>query len=80
MTNTLLVLGNDMTLDDMKDIGWDDQMIGIGIQGDVSYLVAINDEYYEYNITRHLKSSSYDVLKNKRFRDENWSLIIIVWN
>lgn len=80
MTATLLILGNDLSLEDMEDLGWDDQMIGIGINGDVSYLVALNDEYYEYNITRHLKVSSYECLKNVRFRDYVWPLIIIVWN
>lgn len=80
MTLSLLVLGNDLSLEDMQDIGWDDQMIGIGIHGDVSYLVALDDDYYEYNITRHLKSSSYDSLKNIKFRERVWPLILIVWN
>lgn len=76
----LLILGHELSLEDMKDLGWDDQMIGIGINGDVSYLVALDDDYYEYNITRHLKISSYECIKNTKFRGRVWPLIIVVWN
>ncbi len=77
---TLILLPHEMTLDDMHDLGWDDTAVDIGLQSDLSFVVSLDDDYYEYNITRHLRRSSYEKLINVKFRGKHRSLIFVVWN
>ncbi len=78
---TILLFGDELTIDDMKDLGWDETAISIGLQADVSFVVAIDDERYEYNITRHLKfAATYERLVDLTFRGKKRAFVITVWN
>lgn len=74
----LIVLGNELTLDDMHDLGWDDTAQSIGLQSDVSFVVALNTDA-DYDITRHLRNSSYERLTGVHFRGSERAVVITVW-
>lgn len=75
----LIVLGNELTLDDMHDLGWGETAQSIGLQADVSFVVALNTDD-DYGVTRHLRSSSYERLTNTNFRGAERAVVITVWN
>lgn len=76
----IIVLGHELTSDDMLDLGWDETAQSIGLQSDVSFVIAIDDDDYEYSIIRHLRCSSYEKLTNITFRGKKRSVVITVWN
>lgn len=76
----IIVLGHELTIDDMNDLGWDETALSIGLQSDVSFVIALDDADYEYNIFRHLKRSTYEKLTNIKFRGEERAVVITVWN
>ncbi len=76
----IILLGHELTIDDMADLGWDETAQSIGLQSDVSFVVALDDADYEYNIIRHLRRSSYEKLTNITFRGKKRPVVITVWN
>lgn len=76
----IILLGHELTSEDMSDLGWDENAQSIGLQSDVSFVVALDDDYYEYNILRHLRRSTYEKFDNIKFRGKRRPSVIIVWN
>lgn len=75
----MLLMPHELSYDDMTHLGWTEDMIGIGLQSDVSFVACLNTDD-EYNLTRHLKHSSYEKLTNRKIRGVTWDVILIVWN
>lgn len=76
----IILLGHELTSQDMIDLGWDETAQSIGLQSDVSFVVALDDVDNEYNIIRHLRRSSYEKLDNINFRGKRRACVITVWN
>lgn len=75
----MLLMPHELERDEMVSLGWTEDMIGIGLQSDVSFVVCVNYDD-EYNITRHLKHSSYERLTHIKLRGVTWDVVLIVWN
>lgn len=75
----MLLMPHELEYDDMVHLGWSEDMIGIGLKSDVSFVACLNTDD-EFNITRHLKYSSYERLTRVKLRGVTWDVVLIVWN
>jgi len=53
----MLVMAGDMTNDDLREFGWDEDSIQSGLIADACYFVFFKDDEIPYDFMRHYKGS-----------------------
>ena len=65
--------------DELREIGWKEEWIRMGLVADVAAFFFVKDEEDVYNVRRNFIRSTYDLEENVTFRGEQWAALITTW-
>jgi len=68
-----------LTDDELREIGWSEDQISIGLIADVLAFFFIKNEGDMYGVERSLRGASCDIDLNVTFRGERWTALITTW-
>jgi len=68
-----------LTDDELREIGWTQDMIDIGLISDVLafFFIAEGDLYA---VERSLRNVAYELTENVKFRGQQWEALITTWH
>jgi hypothetical protein len=74
----MLVMAEDMTQDDLREFGWDDDSIYGGLIADACYFVFFKDDELPYDFMRHFRGS-YEKKHYITFRGVEYGSALCAW-
>jgi len=67
-----------LTDDELREIGWTQDMIDIGLGSDALAFFFIADGDL-YAVERSLRNVDYEFTENVKFRGQQWAALLITW-